>query len=99
MAAPRSFLLAWRNAIASVEGPKEYIDRYVGLTMALYMSIDGLRCWPSQDTLALRTGLTDRTVGRAQKRLVDAKWLLPPPPKGARGKKNTRWGCGEGGAP
>jgi len=70
----------------------DQIDRHVALTASLYMSRDGLRCWPSQDTLAVRTGLTDRTVGRALKRLVDEKWLDRQPRKSPRDNRHPRYG-------
>lgn len=86
------FLFVWRNALASEEGPAHPHDRHVGLTASLYMSSDGLRCWPSQDTLALRTGLTDRSVGRALKRLCDTQWLSRKPRKSPRGIPHKRFG-------
>jgi hypothetical protein len=92
MARPRILLLAWRNALASTEGPEHPHDRLVGLVCSLYMSRDGERCWPSQDTVAVRCGLTDRSVGRALQRLVDGKWLERQARKSPRGIPHKRYG-------
>jgi DNA-binding transcriptional MocR family regulator len=86
------FLFAWRNAFASEEGPSCGVDRHVAMTLSLYMNGDGLGAWPSQDTLALRTGLTDRTVGRALERLCGEGWLARQPRKSSRGIRHKRYG-------
>lgn len=86
------FLFAWRNALASEEGPKRALDRHVALTLMLYMNADGLGAWPSQDTLALKAALTDRTVGRVLQRLCDEKWLSREARKSPRGIRHKRYG-------
>ncbi|HEX2332339.1 MAG TPA: helix-turn-helix domain-containing protein [Burkholderiales bacterium] len=91
MAASR-FLFAWRNALASSEGPAHPHDRLVALVCSLYMSSSGERCWPSQDTLAVRCRITDRSVGKALQRLVDGKWLERQPRKSPRGIPHRRYG-------
>lgn len=88
----RRYLFAWRHAIASDEGPKRAPDRHIALTLSLYMNGDGLSAWPSQETLALRTGLNIRTVRFALARLCDEKWLSREPRKSPRGIKSKRWG-------
>lgn len=97
---PGSFLVAWRHALASEEGPPKSVDRHVALTLSLHLSTEGLGAWPSQDTVALRTGLTDRTVGRALKRLCDSGWFSRQERKAhdkagrplPHGKRHWRWG-------
>jgi hypothetical protein len=53
------------------------------------MRNDGLGAWPAQSTLAIETGLTEKTVREALKRLVAARWLhrvtQKQPGRGARG--------------
>lgn len=66
--------------------------RHVGLTLSLYMDRDGLGAWPSQETLAQRTGLSSRSVRDALARLVEARWLSREPRKSPRGIRNPRWG-------
>src|SRR5688500_13923099 len=85
-------LLAWRNALASEEGPADPFDRLVALTLSLYMSRDGERCWPSQETVAMRAGLAKRTVWKALNRLVNARWLERQPRKSPRGNRHKRYG-------
>lgn len=95
-----SFLVAWRHALASQEGPQKSDDRHVALTLALYLDRDGLGAWPSQDTLSVRASLSDRTVCRALERLCAADWLSRQPRKARdkngrqipNGKRHKRWG-------
>lgn len=86
------FLFAWRHALASVEGPAVAVDRHVALTLALYMDRNGHSAWPSQDTLATRTGLTDRTVGRALERLCAEQWLDRQARQSPKGNRHKRYG-------
>jgi hypothetical protein len=86
------FLFAWRNALASEEGPAVAVDRHVALSLSLYMDRDGQSAWPSQDTLARRTGLTDRTVGRALERLCDDLWIERQARKSPKGNRHKRYG-------
>lgn len=85
-------LFAWRHALASEEGPAVAGDRHIALTLALYMDRDGLSAWPSQDTIAMRSGLTDRTVGRALERLCKEQWLDRQPRKSPKGNRHKRYG-------
>jgi helix-turn-helix protein len=50
------------------------------------MRNDGLGAWPSQTTLAARTGMALRTVRPALQRLVKAKWLSRVTRKPRRGR-------------
>jgi hypothetical protein len=86
------FLFAWRNALSSAEGPRRAQDRHVGHVLSLYMGRDGLGAWPSQETLAVRSGFTVRFVREALKRLYAEKWLTRQARKGPRGIRHPRWG-------
>ena len=88
----RRYLFAWRHALSSAEGPRRAPDRLVGLVLSLYMGSDGLGAWPSQGTLAVRTGLTVRTVREALKRLCAEKWLTRQARKSPAGIRSPRWG-------
>ena len=88
----RRFLFAWRHALASEDGPPVASDRHVALTLALYLDADGLSAWPSQDTLARRSALTDRTVGRALERLCKEGWLERQARKSPKGNRHKRYG-------
>ena len=88
----RRFLFAWRHALNSAEGPRRAPDRQVALVVSLYMNGDGLGAWPSQETLAVRTALTARTVRDALKRLCSERWLSRDARKSPRGVKSKRWG-------
>lgn len=80
------FLFAWRWALCSQFGPTNPTDRLVALALSLYMRSDGLGAWPSQSTLAARTGLTVRSVRDALHRLVKGKWLSRVTRKPPRGR-------------
>lgn len=86
------FLFSWRHAVTSEFGPKHPSDRLVALTISLYFNGDGLGAWPSQNTLATRTGLSSKSVGKAIRRLEKAEWLSRLARKGPRGIRAPRWG-------
>lgn len=90
--AAQRFLFAWRHALASEEGPEVALDRLVAMTLALYMDRDGLSAWPNQDTLAARSGLTDRTVGKSLARLCGQGWLERQARKSPKGNRHPRFG-------
>jgi len=56
--------LRWQLAVASEYGPTNPQCRHVLLTLALDMNESGGKAWPSQETLARRTGLNVRVVRR-----------------------------------
>ena len=63
----------WRNAIfASTLRPSE---RLVALALEQYMNGASLTARPSVSTLALASGLSNRTVQRALSELVRNRWL------------------------
>lgn len=86
------FLFAWRHALASTQGPSSSVARLVALTLALYMDREGQSAWPSQDTMATRTALTDRTVGRALEQLCADGWLERQARKSPKGNRHRRFG-------
>jgi len=65
----------WRDAIASELGPTRACERLLLLTISLHMNKDGIRAWPSQETLSIRTALSLRTVKRRLKSLVEQGWI------------------------
>lgn len=81
MAKAKSFLVAWRHALCSEYGPSRSSDRLVALGLSLYLNSEGLGAWPSQDTLVIRTGLSERTVRDALERLCSENWLSRMPRK------------------
>lgn len=95
------FLFAWRHALASDAGPigrdgragsSGPVCRHVGLTLSLYFNSDGLGAWPSQDTLAARTGLSAKAVNRALKTLCEQGWLTREGRPGPSRRRHKRWG-------
>ena len=90
--ASRRFLFAWRHALCSAQGPRHPADRHVALVLSLYFNGDGLGAWPSQQTLALRSGLAVRTIRPALARLVAGHWLSRVERKSPRGIRAKRWG-------
>jgi hypothetical protein len=91
MATGSRFLFAWRFALSSEFGPKSSTDRHVALVLGLYMRTDGGGAWPSQATLAARTGISARWVRPALQRLVKQGWLhrITRKPRRGRGFKGT----------
>ena len=67
-------LFTWRSAIASEQGPGP-TTRHVLLTLSLHMSERGDSCWPSQDTLAMETGLSLRAVKEHLKLAHQQGWI------------------------
>jgi hypothetical protein len=57
------FRLLWQKAI--VASALSATQRHVALTLALHMDAEGGSCWPSVQTLAAETGLSDRAVQKA----------------------------------
>lgn len=54
----------WRDAILSELGPANPIARVVLLAVAQHMKADGTGAWPSQQTLAARAGVGERSARR-----------------------------------
>ena len=52
----------WADCVASEQGPRDPLTRFVLLALAMHMDPDGSNAWPSQRTLAMRTGWCRRTV-------------------------------------
>ena len=56
------FLLRWRSMVLSDAGPATSGARFVLLALSTYMDSDGASCFPSIETLAQATQLSDKTV-------------------------------------
>ncbi|MGO8854414.1 MAG: helix-turn-helix domain-containing protein [Steroidobacteraceae bacterium] len=52
----------WREILASEHGPPDPSTRLVLFVLALHMNSQGGSCYPSQQTIATRTGLSERSV-------------------------------------
>jgi hypothetical protein len=68
-------LYDWRNAVASPVGPQTPSTRLVLLTLSLHMNPQGV-AWPSQKTLARRSGLSLRTVKAALDEAERYPWIV-----------------------
>lgn len=74
MSATLSPLFTWRSAIAHSElGPTR---KLVAFVLSLHMNELGGSCFPSIDTLARKTGLSDRGVQKAIRALEESGWLV-----------------------
>jgi helix-turn-helix protein len=66
----------WRDLFASEHGPPDPSTRLVLFVLAdLYMNQKGESAWPSQHTLAVRTGLSERSVRSHLKIAEKLGWL------------------------
>ena len=83
---PMSLLYKWRKAIASEHGPPS-TTRFVLLALSLHMSQEGDSCFPSMQTLAVETGLTERCVCTHIQNAVNEGWLRSM----KRGLKGQAW--------
>jgi len=68
-------LYDWRNAVASPAGPMSSSTRHVLLTLSLHMNPQGV-AWPSQTTLAKRSGLSRRTVQASLDDAEKGAWIV-----------------------
>jgi hypothetical protein len=85
-------LFRWRKLVLSANGPtwsrppskrnptpRKLADKNVRLTLsalANYMDVDGTNAFPSQELLAVSTGLTTRAVKDALERAAQSGWIL-----------------------
>ena len=83
------FLFDWRRALCSAYGPPP-TTRHVLLTVSLHMKTDGSSAFPSQDLLALETGLSLRAVKKHLKLAQALGWLGREPRR--RRKASFRYG-------
>lgn len=79
-------LHGWRNAVASPAGPSRTSTRLVLLTLALHMNPQGV-AWPSQQTLAKRSGLCLRTVQACLDDAEEGAWIV----RSWRGRNGQGW--------
>lgn len=70
-----SHLFSWRGLVFSGDGPSSTC-RLVMAALSLHMSAKGDSCFPSQDTLALETGLSSRAVRKALKEAEAKGWVV-----------------------
>ena len=55
------WLFTWRDALCSAEGPPS-TTRLVLLVLSTYMNADGSNCFPSTQTIAIASGLSEKSV-------------------------------------
>lgn len=65
---------SWRTALLSAADPTS-TDRLVALVISTWMNEWGLGAFPSQETIAQKSGLTERSVREAVKRLRSMGWI------------------------
>lgn len=68
-------LFTWRSAVASQFGPSKPTTRHVLLTLSLHMNERGGSCFPSTETLALETGLSQRSVEEHLRVAEQGGWI------------------------
>lgn len=78
-------LFQWRGSFLSASGPPCPTTRFVLLTLSTWMD-EKLHCFPSIATVALATGLSERTVLRHVHAARDEGWIVI----------NTKAGSGRG---
>lgn len=84
-------IVRWRNAVCAQQSTLTSTQRLVALALSLYANQDGGRCHPSEEALAIATGLTTRSVrsslarieqeGLAERRMIKGegqawRWTL-----------------------
>lgn len=65
----------WRLALTNEDSPATATQRLVGLVLAEYANRESGLAWPAVSTIAGRSGLGDRAVRIALKRLVELRFL------------------------
>jgi hypothetical protein len=65
----------WCDLIASERGPSDSTTRLVLFVLSLHMNQSGERCFPSQKLIAVRAGLTERSVRTHLGHAIRARWL------------------------
>lgn len=65
----------WRDLFASDVGPPDPSTRLVLFVLAIYMNEHGEKCFPSQQTIAARTGLSERSVRNHLQAAEKLGWL------------------------
>ena len=76
MADELSFLFRWRAAILSDECTLSPNGRLVALAVSMHMNSDGGSAFPGGTVLKQRTGLSLRTIRRAEAELEESGWLV-----------------------
>lgn len=71
----RSFQQHWLATVFSGDGPDSPISRLVLAALGQHMNADGSRCFPSTRTLAIETGLSERSVCTHLEHAATAGWI------------------------
>lgn len=81
------FLLRWRKALASRNGPEHATTRHVLLTLSVWMDGQGGSCFPSTREIAEATGLSERAVCTHLERAAAGGWIR----RKAAGREGRAW--------
>jgi hypothetical protein len=85
------FIIRWRNAVLSENGPKQFLTRYVLLVLGTYMNHEGDSCYPSIEALAKRCGFKSKhTVIKNIRLAIHEGWLKREKKRVAYGKNWRR---------
>lgn len=76
MADELSFLFRWRAAILSGQCALSPNARLVALAVSMRMNSDGGSAFPGGAELTLRTGLSLRTIRRAEAEIEESGWMV-----------------------
>ncbi|WP_189521758.1 MULTISPECIES: helix-turn-helix domain-containing protein [unclassified Mesorhizobium] len=85
MSAPASRSWTWRHAIIKSDLPPT--TRHLLLSLSCFMNDVGGGCYPTQEQLAVATGLTDRAIRKHTEIAVENGWLE----RRLHGFKGRRW--------
>ncbi|MFB3084252.1 MAG: helix-turn-helix domain-containing protein [Gammaproteobacteria bacterium] len=69
------FVFDWQRAILSPKGPEHSTTRLVLMALSIHMRPDGSKCFPSVRTIALETGLSERSVCTHLQRAEQQGWI------------------------
>jgi len=76
---------SWRQAI--LEAELEPNTKYLLLVLSTYMNDHGTGCYPTQKTLAQRSGLSERAIRTHLRKALEAGWITVKP----LGLKGQKW--------
>ena len=65
----------WRATVLSPGGPGDRLTRLVLLALAEHMDAKGGSCFPSMDTIATQTAMSERSVGTHLARAEATGWI------------------------
>ena len=70
------FVVRWRKALLSENGPEKPMTRYVLDVLSKYMQPDGTQCYPSTRSIARDSGLSERAVCQHLALGADGGWIV-----------------------